>query len=185
MKFHAWSNGHMVEFDIDANRYSLVDPSVSADLDRERPEISTMLVRQVLRPPASPIPRRRHLLDFYGATRSAARIRRAPIVEQLNEVDEHMCRVGGADDELSSASLMELAATYQYLRSLRIRQPLCLEDSMAGYLFFRRYTAGVQLVIGVRYPPFKAHAWLEAGGILINDRKITVETMSEVYRWPR
>ncbi len=56
---------------------------------------------------------------------------------------------------------------------------------MAGYQFFRRHTSAVQLVIGVRYPPFKAHAWLEADGVLLNDRKETVETMSEIYRWPR
>ncbi|MEV0855317.1 lasso peptide biosynthesis B2 protein [Nocardia fluminea] len=185
MKFYAWSNGHVIEFDSDANRYSLVDPESSVQLVRGRPEISTMALRQVLRSPKELLPPIQNLADFLNASCIAARMRKSSIAEQLKVIEKRARRFNPTDIESTGPALTELAAVYQHLRSLRVRQPLCLEDSVAGYQFFRRHTSAVQLVIGVRYPPFRAHAWLEADGVLLNDRKETVETMSEIYRWPR
>ena len=46
---------------------------------------------------------------------------------------------------------------------------LCLEQSLALYYCLRRAGFPARVVFGVKPIPFKAHAWVESGGVPINE----------------
>ncbi|MDA9464792.1 hypothetical protein XH87_09275 [Bradyrhizobium sp. CCBAU 53415] len=77
------------------------------------------------------------------------------------------------------------ASVFQHLRNLRFRRPLCLEDSVGGYLFFYPYIASLELLVGVKQPPFGAHAWLQSGDLILNDAKRVVEDYSVILRFAK
>ena len=57
------------------------------------------------------------------------------------------------------------------------RQVLCLQRSAATTCLLRRCGVDAQLVIGVQQIPFRAHAWVETGGCVVNDKPY----MREMY----
>jgi hypothetical protein len=57
------------------------------------------------------------------------------------------------------------------------RQVLCLQRSAATTCLLRRYGVPAQMVIGAQQVPFKAHAWVEVNGQVVNDKPY----MSEMY----
>lgn len=175
-----WYHGHLIQLDLTTNRYALLrtDKSESAHC----PERETLALHQNLRIPARLLPPPRQILDYALATRVAHRIRHRPLRDQFDVLRQCAAAAGSAR-RVAPAVVADLSTTYHYLRVCRWRQRKCLEDSVAGYLFFRRYTAAVQLVIGVSYPPFHAHAWLEAEDQLLNDCKVAVESLSEILRF--
>jgi hypothetical protein len=50
------------------------------------------------------------------------------------------------------------------------RQALCLQRSSVLVEMLRRHGVRAHLVIGAQKMPFKAHAWVEVDGSVINDR---------------
>lgn len=50
------------------------------------------------------------------------------------------------------------------------KQVQCLQRSAATTCLLRRHGMAAQMVIGVQQIPFKAHAWVEVGGRVVNDR---------------
>ena len=50
------------------------------------------------------------------------------------------------------------------------KQVLCLQRSAATVCLLRRLGVQGQLVIGVQQLPFKAHAWVEVGDQVVNDK---------------
>ena len=46
----------------------------------------------------------------------------------------------------------------------------CLHRSAATVCLLRKYGIAAELVIGAQALPFKAHAWVEVGGQVINDK---------------
>jgi Transglutaminase-like superfamily len=60
---------------------------------------------------------------------------------------------------------------------LYFRKILCLQRSAATVCLLRRNGFAAQLVIGVQQLPFAAHAWVELGGHVINDKPY----MSDMY----
>ena len=57
------------------------------------------------------------------------------------------------------------------------KEALCLQRSAATTCLLRRYGVSAQMVIGAQQLPFKAHAWVEVDGRVVNDRPY----MPEVY----
>lgn len=57
------------------------------------------------------------------------------------------------------------------------RQAMCLQRSAAATCLLRSYGVPAQMVIGVQKLPFKAHAWVEVDGQVVNDKS----EMPEVY----
>lgn len=57
------------------------------------------------------------------------------------------------------------------------RQVLCLQRSAATTCLLRRYGVDAQMVIGAQQMPFKAHAWVEVDGRVVNDKAY----MREMY----
>jgi hypothetical protein len=57
------------------------------------------------------------------------------------------------------------------------KEALCLQRSAATACLLKRYGAPAQMVIGAQQMPFKAHAWVEVDGRVVNDKPY----MPEIY----
>lgn len=89
-------------------------------------------------------------------------------VMKRRALDRATALLQGADDA-PVADARELVARFQRWRPLYPRPASCLFDSLALGRFL--WGAGVRsnLIYAVRGGPFSAHAWLEIGGVIIND----------------
>lgn len=72
-------------------------------------------------------------------------------------------------DEICSA--MDMACIWYW------KEALCLQRSAATACLLRDYGVFAQLVIGAQQMPFKAHAWVEVEGRVVNDKPY----MHEMY----
>lgn len=57
------------------------------------------------------------------------------------------------------------------------KQVPCLQRSAAATCLLRRYGIAAELVLGAQLMPFRAHAWVEVRGHVVNDRPY----VSELY----
>jgi hypothetical protein len=57
------------------------------------------------------------------------------------------------------------------------KKALCLQRSAATTCLLKRHGIPAQMVIGAKQMPFKAHAWVEVDGRVVNDKRY----MSELY----
>ena len=64
-------------------------------------------------------------------------------------------------------SAMDMACIWYW------KEALCLQRSAATACLLRRYGIPAQLIIGAQQMPFKAHAWVEVGGRVVNDKPYT------------
>jgi hypothetical protein len=55
------------------------------------------------------------------------------------------------------------------------KEVLCLQRSAATACLLKRYGVSAQMVIGAQQMPFKAHAWVEVEGRVVNDKLYTPE----------
>lgn len=55
------------------------------------------------------------------------------------------------------------------------KQVLCLQRSASTACLLKRYGVPAQMVIGVQQLPFKAHAWVEVDGRVVNDKPYMAE----------
>jgi hypothetical protein len=62
------------------------------------------------------------------------------------------------------------------------KEALCLQRSAATACLLRRYGVGAELVIGAQQMPFKAHAWVEVDGRVVNDKPYTPEMYAVLDR---
>jgi Transglutaminase-like superfamily len=62
------------------------------------------------------------------------------------------------------------------------KEVLCLQRSAATTCLLRSYGVAAQLVFGVQQNPFKAHAWVEVNGLVVNDRPYVSEMYTVVDR---
>ena len=62
------------------------------------------------------------------------------------------------------------------------KEVLCLQRSAAGACLLKSHGVRAQLVIGAQQLPFKAHAWVEVDGIVVNDKPSTTEIYSVLDR---
>jgi Transglutaminase-like superfamily len=58
------------------------------------------------------------------------------------------------------------------------KEALCLQRSAATACLLKKYGVPAQMVIGAQQMPFKAHAWVEVDGRVVNDKPYT----QEMYR---
>lgn len=58
------------------------------------------------------------------------------------------------------------------------KQVLCLQRSAATACLLREHGVPAEMVIGAQQTPFKAHAWVETSGQVVNDRPY----MPEIYQ---
>ena len=55
------------------------------------------------------------------------------------------------------------------------KQVLCLQRSAATACLLKDHGFNAEMVIGAQQMPFKAHAWVEVGGHIVNDKPYTRE----------
>ena len=55
------------------------------------------------------------------------------------------------------------------------KEALCLQRSAATTCLLRKYGVSANLVIGAQQLPFKAHAWVEVEGKVVNDKQYVQE----------
>ena len=55
------------------------------------------------------------------------------------------------------------------------KEVLCLQRSAATACLLKRHGVPAEMVIGARQMPFKAQAWVEVGGRVVNDKSYTPE----------
>jgi hypothetical protein len=62
------------------------------------------------------------------------------------------------------------------------KQALCLQRSAAAACLLKSYGVPAQMVIGARQIPFKAHAWVEVDGRVVNDKTYAPEMYAVLDR---
>jgi hypothetical protein len=62
------------------------------------------------------------------------------------------------------------------------KQVLCLQRSAATACLLKAYGVRAQMVIGAQQMPFKAHAWVEVAGRVVNDKPYTPEMYAVLDR---
>ena len=62
------------------------------------------------------------------------------------------------------------------------KEALCLQRSAATACLLKRNGVSAQMVIGVQQMPFKAHAWVEVDGRVVNDKPYTPEMYAVLDR---
>lgn len=73
-------------------------------------------------------------------------------------------------------SAMDMACIWYW------KEALCLQRSAATACLLRRYGIRAELVIGAQQLPFKAHAWVEVDGRVVNDKPYMHEMYSVLDR---
>ena len=62
------------------------------------------------------------------------------------------------------------------------KEVLCLQRSAATVCLLRKYGVSAHLVIGAQQMPFKAHAWVEVDGRVVNDKHYVGEVYATLDR---
>jgi Transglutaminase-like superfamily len=62
------------------------------------------------------------------------------------------------------------------------KEALCLQRSAATACLLKRYGVTAQMVIGAQQIPFRAHAWVEVDGRVVNDKPYTPEMYAVLDR---
>jgi Transglutaminase-like superfamily len=62
------------------------------------------------------------------------------------------------------------------------KEVLCLQRSAATACMLKKHGAPAQMVLGAQQTPFKAHAWVELGGRVVNDKPYIPEMYSVLDR---
>lgn len=101
--------------------------------------------------------------DFYLARRNFAalydKVRNYPIA--------NMKAAPGAVKRICDA--VDMACIWYW------KEALCLQRSSATACLLKNYGVRAQMVIGAQQMPFKAHAWVEVDGQVVNDKPYTPE----------
>lgn len=93
------------------------------------------------------------------------------------------CRIGKSREfqlyhplESSRVTTQDLDLTEQICAAIDLaciwywREALCLQRSAATACLLKKYGVPAQLTIGAQQMPFRAHAWVEVNGRVVNDK---------------
>ena len=94
------------------------------------------------------------------------KVRSCPIGKKVEVTDaiERIC------------SAMDMACIWYW------KEALCLQRSAATACLLKRHGIPAQMVIGAQQMPFKAHAWVEVDGRVVNDKPYMQEMYSVLDR---
>jgi hypothetical protein len=81
---------------------------------------------------------------------------------------------GSAEDLMHA---VDLACAFYFKRVF------CLQRSAAAVILMRRHGMPASLVIGAQFLPSAAHAWVEADGVVLNERMYVVERYQVLERY--
>jgi hypothetical protein len=101
--------------------------------------------------------------DFYLARKDFAaiynKVRHYPVANMTPSPD--------AAEQICSA--VDMACIWYW------KEALCLQRSAATACLLKQHGVTAQMVIGAQQMPFKAHAWVEVDGRVVNDKSYTAE----------
>jgi hypothetical protein len=178
-----------------ADRYMMLPPPVEASLRRlldGAPNLTTdrmlrerlctngLILRRGDGPPAALCraqPREGSLIDAGWAPpgpRAVAgagwHVLRAMAALRLSGLERSLDRVTGITPVERALPVDRTAAAFAELRLVMRSLDRCLPLSLALAAVAKRRHAGVRLVLGVKCSPFGAHAWVQQGRVVLNDR---------------
>ena len=85
-------------------------------------------------------------------------------------------RVGAQDSVESICSAVDMACVWYW------KEAMCLQRSAATVCILRKYGVSAHLIIGAQQMPFKAHAWVEVDGRVVNDKQYIGEMYATLDR---
>jgi len=75
----------------------------------------------------------------------------------------------------SSHGIEQICAAIDIACACYWKHVLCLQRSAATTFLLRRNGWGAHMIIGAQYIPFRAHAWVEVDGCVVNDKPHAAE----------
>jgi Transglutaminase-like superfamily len=90
------------------------------------------------------------------------------------------CKI--AKTPVSPESVKQICAAVDMACIWYWKEVLCLQRSAATVCLLKRFGVPAQLVIGAQQIPFKAHAWVEVDGHVVNDKLYTQEMYAVLDR---
>jgi Transglutaminase-like superfamily len=85
-------------------------------------------------------------------------------------------KAASANDIERICSAVDMACIWYW------KEALCLQRSAATACLLKRYGIPAQMVIGAQQMPFKAHAWVEVAGVVVNDKPYIPEMYAVLDR---
>src|SRR5579859_7628728 len=82
----------------------------------------------------------------------------------------------------SSRSIEEICGAMDMACIWYWKEALCLQRSAATACLLKQHGITAQLVIGAQQMPFKAHAWVEVDGRVVNDKSYIAEIYAVLER---
>jgi hypothetical protein len=90
------------------------------------------------------------------------------------------CTIRSAAEEANALSrlceAMDLACIWYW------KHALCLQRSAALTCLLKRYGVPAQMIIGAQHIPFRAHAWVEVDGLVVNDKAYVAQVFAVLER---
>jgi hypothetical protein len=99
--------------------------------------------------------------------------------QQLYDRVRHS-QVGG--QSTSRHSIERICAAVDFACIWYWKEALCLQRSGATACLLKRHGVPAQMVIGAQLLPFKAHAWVEVNGQVVNDKPYLAEIYAVLDR---
>jgi len=128
----------------------------------------------------APLAPRQVVRQIWNSLKVKRSLRRAGLSATLRAIQ----RIPLCDTELSaSRRAIILRAYWMARRPFAQGNPDCLSRSLALFRTLRQAGFDASICIGVRKCPFAAHAWVEAGGLLLNDSLDNVEQYFVIARF--
>ncbi len=95
---------------------------------------------------------------------------------------EHLRSVPVAPRDASPTAVDRVKAAIDEACIWYPKRALCLQRSVVAVTLLRRHGVSAQFVYGVQQLPFKAHAWVEVAGVVVNDRQDVLREYCVVER---
>ena len=95
---------------------------------------------------------------------------------------EKVRRVSSAKAASATRSAEQICRAVDFACVFYWKQVPCLQRSAVTTMALRRHGIAASLVIGAQPLPFRAHAWVEAGGKVLNDKSYISEIYPELDR---
>jgi Transglutaminase-like superfamily len=164
--------------------YGMLTTSKPLRAPTQAPEVLEDLYEGFV-PFLSPI-ERHHLWNTLQSRISAWRaLRTGDIASQVARANHRALRNVSACTRSKRSELevvRSLIASFSHCRTwLFTAAGACLLDSIATHDFLSRYGLSSSLVVGVRTSPFAAHAWVQIGSCVVNDRSDLVRGYQPIY----
>jgi len=121
---------------------------------------------------------------FFAAYRELVRFDRYIAAGDFAKLYERVrnCPVAAAGSGENAVTLRRISDAMDLACIWFWKEASCLHRSAAAACLLRHHGIAAQLVIGAQAMPFRAHAWIEVDGCVINDRPYISEKYAVLDR---